>query len=256
MTLEEALRSFVPFARPPGFDAEALHRRLSSDPSNRALLRTVREAIEAGRVTPSSWEGATASRAPDDFIPAFGRLWDHLVGTGLAEWADGSPQTWSHEALRLWAYTNTWLISSEDEDLALMDEPFIPALLEIAREPSCPKREYILGIVRHWARDTAGTAAGRDAFREVVASIAQHEALARKADDPELADYLGRLGSYGLEGPVELEGAHQRGIDLTRCTEPLPDAVTVERDGLCWLVRTAGPMPKRLRIRLADGRIY
>ena len=174
---------------------------------------------------------------------------------GLVDSADGFPSDWSQETLRLWAYTNAWTVTSEDEDLALMSEEFMPGLLEIARERACPKRDTILDIVRHWARHRAASAAGRDDFSEVVASVARYAALAREALDPALADYLSRLGSYGLTAPVEREGAHQRGLDLSGCAEPRPEEVTVERDGLLWRVKLPGP-PGTLRIAVSDGRIW
>ncbi|WP_438037945.1 hypothetical protein [Sorangium sp. So ce128] len=254
MTLEEALRRLAPFAEPQGFDIERLRQSLASDPSSARVTQVLREALEAGEVTPSAWQSTTGSPTPDDFSPAFGRLWDELCRVDLADWAHGFPECWSQAALRLWAYTNGWLISSEDEDLALMTEDFVPGLLEVAREPACPKREYVLGLIRCWARNTAATAAGRDAFPEVVTRLAGYESLARRANDPELADYLRRLGSYGVPGPVDREGAHQRGRDLTRSYEPKPEEVTVERDGACWRVELP-ERPKILRIAFSDGRI-
>jgi hypothetical protein len=255
MILEEALRTLAPFARPQGFDSESARQSLASDQSRKAVLTALREGIEAGQLTCRAWLSATASTAPGDFITAFGRLWDALVLAGLVERADGFPQDWSQETLRLWAHTNAWTVSSEDEDLALMSEEFVPGLLTLAAEPECPKRDYILCIIRHWARDKASAAAGRDAFREVVGNIARHESLARDANDPALACYLQRLGSYGISSPVDRDGAHQRGVDLTRCYEPRPDEVTVESDGLLWRVKLPGP-PSILRIAVSDGRIW
>jgi hypothetical protein len=262
MILEEALRALAPFAGPDGFDVERATRRLASDESRTAPLRALLDGVEAGRVTASAWRSATTSEGPRDFAVAFGKLWDALVRAGLVESADGFPSDWSQETLRLWAYTDGWTITSEDEDLALMSEEYVPGLLEIAREGACPKRDYILCVIRHWARDRASSAAGRNAFSErregfsdVVARIARHASPAREAGDPALADYLSRLGSYGLPGPVEREGAHQRGLDLTACAEPRPEEVTVERDGPLWRVELPGA-PGTLRIAVSDGRIW
>jgi hypothetical protein len=256
MSLDDALRILAPFAKPHGFDSEPLRQRLALDSPKGTVVRIIGDAMVAGQLTALAFREATSSSAPDDFIVALGSLWDELVKVGLAECVDGFPELWTQETLRLWAYTGQWLITSEDEDLALMDEAFAPGLLAIAAEPQCPKREYILGIIRHWARDRAGAAAGREGFSELVARIAQHAVLAREANDIDLANYLQRLGSYAIPAPVDREGAHQRGLDLTGCAEPKPDEVKVERQPNCWTVTLPAPSPKTIRIALTDGRIY
>lgn len=258
MTLQEALRALLPLARPNGFENESLGQRLAggaaSAPASRALGRVLGEAMVAGQLTTAAWLEATSSPAPGDFIAAWGPLFDALIRAGVADSIDGFPDGWSQETLRLWGYTEGWLITSEDEDLALTTDELVPALLELATDQACPKRDYVLGIVRSWARRRASLAAGNEAFGDVVTHLANYAPLALRANDASLADYLVRLGSYAASKPVDRDGAYQRGLDLARWHEPKPEDVRVELDCGSWRVETFASLT--LRIRQADGRIF
>lgn len=255
MTLEEALRTLAPFAGPQRFNVEAACRRFAADELRAATLRPLGEGIEAGRVTSSAWRSATASDVPGDFVVAFGQLWGALVGAGLVDSAVGFPNDWSQETLRLWAYTDGWTMTEQDEDLLLLSDEYAPGLFDIARDRACPKRDYILDSLYGWAQRQAFGAARSDAFSERMAYLARHASLARAARAPALADYLSRLGTYGVSGPVDREGARQRGLDLCAGISARSDDVTVERDGPIWRVHLRD-RTCQLRVAADDGRIW
>jgi hypothetical protein len=251
--LENALRTLAPFALPHGFDRDAIRERLLAEKSSAGLVGVLGEAMIAGELTTAVWRGATSSSAPSDFIAAMGSLWSDLVSDGVASAVDGFPEKWTQETLRLWGYVDAWLLSSEDEDCVLMTDEFVPGLLELASDSACPKREYALGLVRQWARNRAGAAARSEKFREVVASIAEYEPLARRANDLDLASYFLRLASYAVVAPVDERGAYQRALDLAPQHEPRPDDVKVTEDSVCFRLEVFAT--KALRVRKSDGRM-
>lgn len=256
MTLEEALRTLAPFAQPQGFDVEAACRRFASDELRAAALRALSEGIEAGRVTSSAWRSVTALDVPGDFVVAFGQLWGALVGAGLVDSAAGFPNDWSQETLRLWAYTDGWSMTEQDEDLVLQSgDEYVPGLFDIARDRACPKRDYILDSLCGWAQRHALDATRSAAFSERMAYLARHASLARAAGAAALADYLSRLGTYGVSGPVDREGAHQRGLDLCAGISARSADVTVERDGPIWRVHLRA-RTFQLRVAADDGRVW
>ncbi len=255
MTLEEALRTLVPFAEPQRFNVEAACSDFALDKLRAVPLRTLGEGLEAGRITTAAWRSATASDIPGDFVVAFGQLWGALVGAGLVDGVAGFPVDWSQETLRLWAFAEGWSMIEQDEDLELLRDEYAAGLFEIARDRACPKRDYILDSLTGWAQREAFDAARSDAFSERMAYLARHASLAREADAPALADYLSRLGTYAVSGPVDREGAQQRGLDLCVGVAARPHDVTVERDGPIWRVHLR-ERTFQLRVAADDGRIW
>lgn len=254
MTVDETLLALFRFAREDGFDASAVCAVFAA-PGLRLALPELGKAIASGQVTSLRWRGVTDSALPRDFIASMGALWDALVEAELVRDVEGMPKRWTPEAVRLWAYTNEWLLLSQDEDLMLMDDCIIHDLLTVAAESACPKRDYILHVVAHWARDAAFAAAGTDRFSQVVTTVAEHGPAARAAGAAAMAEYFGRLGAYARPGRVSEQAALQRGLDLARCREPEAGSISVERDGTEWRVTLQGHSPKVLRIAESDGRI-
>lgn len=249
-SLSEALRSLVVLCRPYGFETEHLRAWLEAHASHGASLTVLGEAMTAGRLTTAAWREATSLPEPVDFIAAMGALWDRCVSLGAASGVEGFPEPWEAENLRLWAYTENWLVTEQDEDLALADERFVPTLLALSTESACPKRDLVLDLLFHWARDAASGAATREGFAAVVARLAAHAA---RATDPGLAAYLERLGSYGRPSPVDRDGAHQRGVDLAPSYALGHSDVMVRDEGSFWSVELPA---RRLRIDKANGRIF
>jgi hypothetical protein len=143
----------------------------------------------------------------------------------------------------------------QDEDLELVRDEYALGLFEIARDRACPKRDYILDSLHGWAQSQAFNAVRSDAFSERMAYLARHASLAREAGAPALADYLSRLGTYGVPGPIDREGAQQRGLDLCVGVAARCDDVTVERDGPIWRVHLRA-RTFQLRVAADDGRIW
>ncbi|WP_298867379.1 hypothetical protein [uncultured Gimesia sp.] len=53
----------------------------------------------------------------------------------------------SPEVIHRWAYDENLLLIDQDEDLILGNAEYVPMLLQLAREPDCPKNDYCLSIV-------------------------------------------------------------------------------------------------------------
>jgi hypothetical protein len=261
LDLSDAIAILSRHVKPDGFDASAILADLRANDRTRPLEHALARAMTEGTLT-EAWEAGKPLGDCTDFAPALGRLWDGFCELGFQS-AEGCPNTWTFPSFRLWAYAWEWALLSQDEDLLLMQENFIPWLLAIAAEPDCPKSGYGLQVVAHWARDGAFYEVGKPGFAAFVRKASAHEQAARTAGDLRLADYLARLGSYADPHAVDEAAAMQRGLDLTRCYEPSPDAVAVTRQGDAWRVTLPGAKgsgpgttslhSKQLRIAVVDG---
>lgn len=221
----------------------------------KALLRAYRHgALDAAR-----WAALTGT-APDrrDTIDRGIRwLWDAFVHDGLAHVRaiDGGNDT--PTMIRRWAWQPRWILMSQDEDLLLMRDDLMPALFAILEEPDVPKRDYVLSIIEHHARDRAAMAARNGAgLDEALALAASLRPAAERVGSPRLASYLARLAAYREAGPVDHAGALQRLRDLARCSEPSVDEVALESvaGGFVGTLKHSGG-DRRLRIDARTGAI-
>jgi hypothetical protein len=220
-----------------------------------ALIRSYRN----GTLRPARWEAltgrpASSSTEVDDSIR---RLWDALAEEKLAKPFSVDEGRLSPARIRRWAWQPRWYLMEQDEDLLLMGEELVPVLLEVARDPLVPKREYLIYIVSHTARDNCCYAVwwGREVDK-TLRKVAGWAPQAREVGAEELARYLERLGGYAVPAPVDREGAVQRLVDLARCSPPSPEEVKLrEADGGWegWLLHSAGN--KWVRIDAATGSI-
>lgn len=218
-----------------------------------SLLRTYRH----GALWPDRWT-ALVGRPPEVFAEiddTLRRFWDAAAAAGLtrAHSIDGVGH--NRQAIRRWAWQPRWYLMEQDEDLLLMDDVVVPMLLEIAGEPGVPKRDYMLEIAGHHARDTCSAALywDRDLAKTLTRAAAWAPA-ARAVGASALAEYLERLGRHAQRGPVDREGAVQRLVDLARCQPPPPGKIEVAEVPGGW----AGPLlfsstSTRIRIDAATG---
>lgn len=244
-----------------GVEAWVLRLRELPDEEGAQLARNLLRAYRHGLLVPERWAeltGAPPQRA-SDIDDAVRRLWDAFAAAELA----GPYRTEENVGrvraglARRWAWQPRWYLMSQDEDLLLMSDALVPTLLAVAAEPRVPKRQYLLEIVAHHARDSCCQAAYHGQQLEAALRRAAGWApQAREAGAPELAAYLERLGSHAARGPVDRAGAEQRLLDLGRCHEPPRSALDLrEVDGGWegWLVISA--RDRRLRIDAATGRM-
>ncbi|TLV02230.1 hypothetical protein [Dyadobacter luticola] len=76
------------------------------------------------------------------------------------------------EEVRLWAYDEDVLFTEQDEDLILYDYRYVPILMELASDPTCPKDHYCLTIlVAYGQSQLAGRVTG--AINEIEKCIRQ-----------------------------------------------------------------------------------
>lgn len=68
----------------------------------------------------------------------------------------------SEEEVRAWAYDETVVFWSEDEDLILAESRYVPVLCELIEVADCPKADWISHILQLWAREAALSIVGRD----------------------------------------------------------------------------------------------
>lgn len=227
------------------------------------LARSLLRAYRHGALSPERW--AELAGAPpqiaSDIDDAIRRLWDAFAAAGLVQPYRTEESCGRVRAglARRWAWQPRWYLMSQDEDLLLMSDELVPTLLTTAAEPRVPKRQYLIDIVAHHARDSCCQAAyhgeGLEArLRRVTAWAPQ----ARTVGAPELAAYLERLGRHAVAGPIDRQDAEQRLLDLGRCIEPPRSALDLrEVDGGWegWLVHSGSGTHRRLRIDVTTGRM-
>jgi hypothetical protein len=207
-----------------------------------AALGAMRE-VDAHEVLAALFEAWVAGRleahlhAQGETYRSFGALLTGLperftVGLSAERMADDEVD------VRRWCWAPGWFLLSQDEDLMVMNDDCVSALLEEGAA-GCPKREYVFGIVEHHVRDQmhhalwdgAATLPERLVWAGRVASEA---ALAGAAD---VSDYAARIASYAVQGAVKREDVEQRVFDLRRChpNRTVPPHVRLEGDR--WLAR-------------------
>lgn len=242
-------------------EAWVLRLRELPDDEGAQLARNLLRAYRHGLLLPERWAeltGAPPQRA-SDIDDAVRRLWDAFAAAGLAKpyRTEENPGRIRAGLARRWAWQPRWSLMSQDEDLLLMDDALVPTLLAAAAEPGVPKRQYLLEIVAHHARDSCCQAAYHGQELEATLRRAGGWApQAREVGAPELAAYLERLGSHAVGGPVDRAGAEQRLLDLGRCQEPPRSALdlrAVDGGWEGWLILSG--RNRRLRIDAATGRM-
>jgi hypothetical protein len=109
------------------------------------------------------------------------------------------------EQVREWAYSPNMRLTAQDEVVALSQPHLLPLLIELAADPACPKRAYILAIADRYLTG-AGAAYDRDLLEQARIQAARTTA-------PELQDWardLAYLAEYlDGQGPVTLAAARE-----------------------------------------------
>ena len=206
--------------------------RALSEREARALLTDLLEAWVEGSVYAILDPGAPSPRSVDRRLAAvFGTALDLQLDTLIRDASEES-------SVRRWCWIEHWMLSEQDEDLFLMDEPCLPWLLDEA-SAGCAKRDYALSIVAHSIRDAAHASLKRD-FRSRTRRSVELLPLARTANARDLVAYLERLDRYTRPGKVDEAEARSRVSDLSRCTAP--PQVSVQRHGDQWI----GPFGLRI----------
>jgi hypothetical protein len=188
----------------------------------RTVLADLLDAWVEGEVYAILDPGAPSPRSLDRRLAAvFATALDLQLDTRIRGASDES-------SVRRWCWIEYWILSEQDEDIFLMDEPCLPWLLDEAGA-GCAKRDYALSIVGHSVRDAAHASLKRD-FRNHVRRAVGLLPLARAADAPDLVAYLERLARYAQPGKVDENEARSRVSDLTRCAAPAQVSVARHRD--------------------------
>lgn len=195
----------------------------------RRLARSLLRAYRHGALNPERWAQLTGQPPRDlaEIDDAVRQLWDAFAAAKLAdphshgEWS----QTITPGIVHRWAWQPRWYLVEQDQDLVLMDVQYIPLLLEIAADRRVPKRDYLVSIVAHHARDWACQAVYND--EDVAGTLTRLAAWAPQARPvaAALADYLERVGGYVAERRVDRAAAQQFFLDLGRCSEPPRDQI-------------------------------
>lgn len=157
--------------------------------------------------------------------------------------------------VRRWCWSEGWILLSQDEDLMLMDDDKMPALLdEIAHR--CPKADYVFSIVLHHLRDSAHQGCVDNKLSQRLDQMAiwlpMLEAIAASYD----IEYARRLLSYSQLRKVDLEAATQMVYDL-RCCQPdrhNPVQLRSSKHGWECSFKQGNALPGTLEIEQATGR--
>ena len=235
--------------------------RALPDDEGPQIARRLLRAYRHGALSPERWAELAGEPPPiaSDIDDAVRRLWDAFAAAGFVQPYRTEERLGRVRAglARRWAWQPRWYLMSQDQDLLLMSDALVPTLLETAAERRVPKREVLLEIVRHHARDTCCHAAYHGEQLEAeLRRVAAWAPQARTVGAPELAAYLERLGRHAVAGAIDRQGAEQRLLDLGRCGEPPRSALdlrAVDGGWEGWLVHSAGN--RRLRIDAATGRM-
>lgn len=242
-----------------GVDVWVARLQALADDEGPTLATALLRAYRHGALTPTRWTALTGHEPADDAEvgDTIRRFWDAAAAVNLArphaiEGVGSNPR-----AIRRWAWQPRWHLMEQDEDLMLMDDRVMPALLEIAATRELPKRDYILEIVAHHARDSCTHAFYWNAdIPRTLQRAAQWAPGARSAGAHALAEYLERLGRHAIAGPVDRATAVQRLRDVARCHEPTAEAVAVRAVDGGWegdLLHSSGD--RRVVIDAATGAV-
>lgn len=222
------------------------------------LAKTVLRAYRHGALSPARWQQLTGQAPTEahEIDESVRSLWEALISARIVTAHIDESLTPTPDLVRRWVWQPRWYFMSQDEDLLLMSDGLVPLLLELARERP-PKRDYILEIVGHHARDSCTHAAWWDReIHETLTRVAAWAPAARRARAEPLAAYLDRLGSYARPAPVDRAGALQRLLDLARCNPPKPREVDLRPVTGGWTGRLKHSTGhKRIRIDARTGSI-
>lgn len=231
--------------------------RLRADPDGSTHATILLRGYRHGALIPERWAALTGRppSEPSEIDDTLRRFWDAAAAADLVRGHSYEGVGTNRNAIRRWAWQPRWHLMQQDEDLLLMEDALIPTLLELTGERRLPKRDYILEIVAHHARDSCTHALfWGERQLETFKKVAAWAPAARVVGAGALASYLERLGSYARRGPVDRDAALQRLVDVARCHAPPPDKVQLVAADGGWeglLLHSAGN--KRIHIDAATG---
>ncbi len=159
-------------------------------------------------------------------------------------------------SLRRWAFDEDMLLSDQDEDLLLHQAEYLPILILLADDPSCPKDGYILSCLDHYLKFIV--LCGLEAELEVVRKAIK---LACCATTPILHNWANlqqrRLRYREGLGPVSKEQALIMGEDLLNGIYPTAEISLIGESHESWKIQLSTPPPleykERLTINKATG---
>lgn len=163
----------------------------------------------------------------------------------------------SEETLRRWAFDENLYLSDQDEDLVLGQEQYLPLLIELADDPSCPKAGYILSCLDFYLMFLV--LRGNESHAAVVKDGAR---MAASAKTQELVSW-GQLQERRLKyqegiGPVSKDDALLMGQELLNGICRQASISVVSETESAWEVELSVPSfhrhKERLLISKASGR--
>ena len=118
----------------------------------------------------------------------------------------------THDDVLEWGYDEDLYLMEQDEDLLLYGLYYVPALLELAKDPACPKQHYALCIIGQFTREAALHQRSDElhGLEQILNSF--------QASEPSVEDwrnYVRRLLSYQQRPfSVDEQGAWEMAQDL------------------------------------------
>lgn len=156
----------------------------------------------------------------------------------------------SEVTLRKWAFDESIFLSDQDEDLVLGRKEYLPVLITLADDPSCPKRDYILSCLDFYLMFLV--LRGNEDHLSVVAEGAalaatrQHEGIKKWAElQRQRLQYRAGIGA------VDREKALKMGQDLLNGIARSAEISVVGESAETWEVQLSVPPEHRHKERLS-----
>jgi hypothetical protein len=147
----------------------------------------------------------------------------------------------SEATIRRWAYDDTILLASQDEDLVLGGKGYFPVLIPLASDPYCPKATYILSIMDFYTMFET-------LWRDTPTAIDVLESalnLAKPSSDEKITAWAALLERRILYkkgiGAVDKTLALQMGQDLLNGISRKCDISIIKESSETWTVRLSVP---------------
>ncbi|WP_395321072.1 hypothetical protein [Variovorax sp. UC74_104] len=159
----------------------------------------------------------------------------------------------SEQTLRKWAYDERIQLSDQDADLVLHEEEYLPLLLELADEPSCPRSSEILGTLDYYLMFLV-----LRGVEEHIRIVEKAVALARSAKTAPVIEWRQlqerRLRYRAGAGPLSREQAVAAARDLLIGIDRIAELKVVDENPKTWEIELSVPPSHRYRDRLSFDR--
>lgn len=160
----------------------------------------------------------------------------------------------SEQTLRKWAYDERIQLVDQDADLVLHREEYLPVLLELADDASCPRSSEILGTLDFYLMFLI-----LRGVEEHIRIVEKSVALARAAKSTPVIEWRQlqerRLHYRAGAGPLSRDQAVAAARDLLIGIDRIADLKVVDENPKTWEIELVVPSSPRFRERLSFDKV-